>query len=108
MALSHAQPGQVIDIRPLGAAVAATKTATLAKTASFELIRLSLPAGKHIAEHHVAGEILVQGLEGEVEFTAGGKTQRLAAGQMLFLSGGESHALAAITDASVLVTILLR
>ena len=108
MAIPHAEPGQVIDIRPLGAAIATAKTSTLVKTQSLEIIRLALPAGKQIAEHRVPGEITVQCLEGEVDFTASGKTHRLTAGQMLFLSGGEPHAVAAISDASVLVTILLR
>ena len=108
MAIPHAQPGEIVDLRPLGPAVASTKTATLVKTSALELIRLVLPAGKTIAEHKVAGEITVQCLEGEVEFTGAGKTQRLSAGQLLYLGGNEKHAVRAVTDASVLVTILLR
>ena len=108
MAIRHAQPGEVIDIRPLGAAVGSSQTTTLVKSSTLEVIRLVLPAGKKIPEHHVAGEITVQCLEGEVDFTAAGETQRLSAGQLLFLSGGEPHALQAVQDASVLVTILLR
>lgn len=108
MAVQHAQPGEIVDLRPLGTAVATTKTATLVKTSSLELIRLVLPAGKQIAEHKVAGEITVQCLEGQVDFTAAGKTQRLSANQLLYLAGHEPHTLQAVTDASVLVTILLR
>jgi quercetin dioxygenase-like cupin family protein len=108
MAIRHAQPGETIDIRPLGAAVGSSQTTTLVKTPTLEVIRLVLPAGKKIPEHRAAGEITVQCLEGEVDFTAGGQTVRLSAGQMLFLSGGEPHALHAVQDSSVLVTILLR
>jgi quercetin dioxygenase-like cupin family protein len=108
MAIPHAQPGQIIDVRPLGPAISSVKTSTLAKTQSLELIRLVLPAGKAIAEHKVAGEITVQCLEGEIEFTAQGKTQRLSAGQMLCLPGEELHALKSLQDATVLVTIVLR
>lgn len=107
MALPHAQPGQIIDLSPLGPAIASAKTATLVKTSSLELIRLILPAGKTIAEHRVAGEITVQCLEGEIEFTALGSTQRLSAGQMLVLPGNSVHALKSLQDATVLVTILL-
>ena len=108
MAIPHAQPGEVIDVRPLGLAVATTPTATLVKTPTLEVIRLSLPAGKTIPEHKVAGEITVQCLEGELRFTAAGKTRALTAGKLLWLSGHEPHALTAVSDASVLVTILLH
>jgi quercetin dioxygenase-like cupin family protein len=106
MAIPHAQPGQIIDVRPLGKAIPSTKTATLAKTSSLELIRLVLPAGKAIAEHNVAGEVTVQCLEGSVEFKALGTSQQLNAGQLLCLPGGEPHAVKSLQDATLLVTIL--
>ena len=106
MSIPHAKPGEVIQL-PLGAALSSSKTMTLAKTADMELIRLVLPAGKDIASHKVAGEITVQCLEGRVALTAAGKTQDLAAGQSLCLAAGEPHALQAIEESSVLVTILL-
>ena len=108
MALPHAQPGQIIDLSPLGPAIASAKSSTLAKTGSLELIRLVLPAGKSIADHKVAGEITVQCLEGRVAFTVGGDTRELSAGQMLYLAGNEPHSLRGIENASVLVTILLH
>lgn len=83
------------------------KTTTLAKTADLELIRLVLPVGKELPTHKVPGEITVQCLEGRVAFTSGNKTQELVAGQMLYLTGDEPHALKAIEDTSLLVTILL-
>ncbi len=107
MAIPHAAPGQVIDVRPLGSALRQSLTTTLIKTARLEVIRLVLPAGKDIPPHKVAGEITVQCLEGRVAFTALGRTQELAAGQMLYLPGHELHSLRGLEDASVLVTILL-
>ena len=108
MAMHHAQPGEPINIKPLGAAMGTTKTTTLAKTDTLELIRLVLPAGKTLPEHKVAGEITIQCLEGELQLTAAGKTQVLAAGTLVFLSGNDPHAVRAITDATALVTIVLR
>jgi quercetin dioxygenase-like cupin family protein len=108
MAIPHATSGEVIDVRPLGAAMAQTKTSTLVKSAAIEVIRLVIPAGKDIPAHQVAGEITVQCLEGRVAFTAGGTTRELSAGQMLHLAGSDSHSLHGVEDASVLVTILLR
>jgi quercetin dioxygenase-like cupin family protein len=107
MAIPHATPGQVIDIRPLGSGLTQTVTTTLIKTARLEVIRLIVPAGKSIPPHRVAGEITVQCLEGRITLTASGKSQELQAGQMLFLAGDQEHALHGIEDASVLVTILL-
>jgi quercetin dioxygenase-like cupin family protein len=107
MSIPHARPGETVSVRPLGAALKTTKSATLAKTDDLEIIRLVLPAGKHVATHQAPGEITVQCLEGRVSFTAGGTTRELAAGQILFLQAGEPHALTALEDASLLVTMLL-
>ena len=68
MAIPHAKPGTVIDVRPLGGKLANTTTATLLKTNSLEVIRIVMPAGKDISRHNVPGEITVQCLEGNVEF----------------------------------------
>jgi quercetin dioxygenase-like cupin family protein len=106
MSIQHAKAGEVIQLS-LGAALGSSKTTTLVKSADLELIRLILPAGKEIPTHKAPGEITVQCLEGRVAFTAGGKTQELAAGQLLYLAAGEPHAVKGIEDSSLLVTILL-
>jgi quercetin dioxygenase-like cupin family protein len=108
MALPHARPGEVTDLRPLGPALTRSRTSTLVKTPTLEVVRVVLPAGKEIPSHQVPGEITVQCLEGKVEFTAGGAARRLEAGQFLYLEGNAPHALRGVEDASVLVTILLR
>jgi quercetin dioxygenase-like cupin family protein len=108
MATHHAQSGELIDAKPLGADIGTAKTTTLAKTNTLELIRLILPAGKTIPQHKVAGEITIQCLEGEFEFTAAGKSQVLTAGTLVLLSGNEPHSVRSISDASALVTIVLR
>jgi len=107
MAVPHAAPGQVIDVRPLGEGVRQAATTTLVKTALLTVIRLVLPAGKELPPHKAPGEITVQCLEGRVAFTALGQTQELAAGEMLLLSGGEEHAVKSLADATVLLTIRL-
>ena len=67
MAIPHAKPGTVIDVRPLGAAISNNSTATLVKTDTLEVIRIVMPAGKDIPRHDVPGEITVQCLEGNVD-----------------------------------------
>ncbi len=108
MAIAHASPGEMIDVRPLGEAVADTKTRTLLKGDDVEVLRLVLPAGKSIAEHKAPGQITVHCLEGRVRFTAMDKTQELTAGTLLYLEAAQPHALQAVEDSSLLVTILLR
>ena len=108
MALSHAQPGEVIDARPLGAALATAKTSTLLKTDRIEIIRLVMTTGKVLAEHKARGEITVHCLEGKITFTALGRSHELTAGQMVYLGAGEPHSVKCIEDASFLLTILLH
>lgn len=106
MSIPHAKSGEIISL-PLGTALGNSRTATLVKTNDLELIRLVLPAGKEIPSHKAPGEITVQCLEGRIAFTAEGQTQELTAGKLLYLAAGEPHAVKAIEDSSVLVTILL-
>lgn len=108
MAIPHANPGDVIDVSPLGSVLATTKSHTLLKSGQIEVVRLVMTAGKEIAEHQAPGELIVHCLEGKVEFTALGQNHELTAGRMLFLHAGEPHAVKCIEDASLLLTILLK
>ena len=107
MAIPHAKPGELVDVRPLGSALASAQTKTLVRAEQVEVIRLVVPAGKQIDEHKAKGELVVQGLEGRVAFTAFGKTQNLEAGNLLYLPTGEPHTVKGIENASLLLTILL-
>lgn len=108
MTIQHAQPATVIDVRPLGTALAETKTGTLFKTENVEVIRMVMPTGKEISEHRAPGEIIVQCLEGEIAFTAREKTETLTAGQLLYLTPKEPHSVKCIEAASFLLTMILR
>jgi quercetin dioxygenase-like cupin family protein len=50
----------------------------------------------------------VQCLEGEAVLTTPSRTCRLPAGCLVMLEGGEPYAVHAVTDASLLVTVLLQ
>lgn len=107
MAIPHAQPGEIIDVRPLGPKLADAKTTALFKSMSMEVIRLVIPRGKEIPTHKTRGEITVQCLEGRIAFTAGGVTHELSAGRMLHLEGEQPHSVLGLEDSSLLVTIYL-
>jgi quercetin dioxygenase-like cupin family protein len=109
MAIPHANSGEVVEIRPLGPALAETRTSTLVKTPTLEVIRLILQPGKEICHQHaVAGEVLVQCLEGRIAVQIDGDSRALEAGQMLYLAGGVPHVIRGVSDSSALLTILLR
>lgn len=108
MAIPHTAPGDLIDVRPLGAGLRQTDSSTLIRTDHLEVFRYVLPAGKVIQEHAAAGLMIVQCLEGAVEFEAQGRVQVLVAGSMLYLPDREPHALTAREDSSLLITIYLH
>jgi quercetin dioxygenase-like cupin family protein len=91
MAIPHAKPGEVVDVRSLGSALASAQRQTLVRAEQVEVIRLVVQAGKDIPEHKAKGEIVVQCLEGKVAFTAFGKTQTLEAETLLYLPTGQPH-----------------
>ena len=107
MAIQHAKPGELVDVRPLGSALASAQTKTLVRAEQVEVIRLVVPAGKEIEEHKAKGEIIVHCLEGKVAFTAFGKTQNLEAGKLFYLPTDEPHSVKGVENASLLLTILL-
>lgn len=109
MALPHATSGQVVRIgREAGESLSQFTSIALAKTEQMELIRMTVPAGRALAEHAVRGQVTLQCLEGEVAFDAHGRTAILRAGEMLYLEGGAPHALRANADSLLLLTIILR
>lgn len=107
MALSHAQPGQVVDVSPRGARIAGEKTSALFKARDLEVMHLVLPAGKALPPHKVPGEITIHCLEGVLRVTAQGVPRELRAGQLLYLEGDALHDVTALADATALVTIAL-
>ena len=105
MAIPHAEPGEVVDVRPLGSGLASAQTATLLRAEQVEVRRLVVPAGKEIPEHKAKGDIVVQCLEGRVAYNVFGKTLTLDAGKLLFMPMGEPHSVRGIEGASLLLTI---
>ncbi len=108
MAIVHAQPGQPVNVSPLGPRLAGEKTVALFKSEELEVIRLVLQAGKALPPHKVPGEITIQCLEGRMAVGAGDTRHMLGAGQLLYLGGGVLHDVTALEDASALVTIVLH
>lgn len=108
MAIPHSQPGDVIDVRPLGPALAGARSHALFKSADLEVIRLVLRAGEGMPPHAVAGEITLQCIEGRIAFDCDAGRRELAAGQLIHSAADEIHELRALQDSSLLLTIALK
>ncbi|WP_437193365.1 cupin domain-containing protein [Planctomicrobium sp. SH527] len=108
MAIPHAPPGKVIDVRPLGDQLAASIARTLIKTQHVEVIRMVLPAERKLTRHKAPGEIITQCLEGDITFTTMGEPKKLRAGDILYRAAGEVHALEAVEASTFLLTIVAQ
>ncbi len=106
MALTHSAPGELIDVLGSGP-IAPERSRMLVRTEHLQVFRYALPAGKVVDTHTAAGLMVVHCLEGDVDFAARGEVRRLTPGVMLYLPNREPHALTAVTDALLLLTIVL-
>jgi quercetin dioxygenase-like cupin family protein len=106
MAIRHANPGEIVDLRPLGNRLYRAKTTAIVKADAFEAVRLVVPAGREIAPHEVPGKATLHCLEGRILLKLSSSTLEMSAGEWVYLDGGERHAVKGIEDASLLLTIL--
>jgi quercetin dioxygenase-like cupin family protein len=108
MAVPHANSGEVVDVRPLGQALAGARTTALVVGKTLEIMRLVIPKGKDIPVHRVPGEMVLQCLEGRIAIGVGDARRELKAGELLYLAGDVPHSVHGAEDASCLATILLQ
>lgn len=108
MSISHAASGELIDLSPLHEHARDTVSTTLVRDDHIEVFRLVLPAGKFLQKHKASGSITIQCLEGAVELDAHGRTQTLSPGTLVYLDDAQPHAVRALEDASLLITMLLH
>lgn len=105
MSAKHFGTGDLLTLIPEGEAL---KSGTLIREAHAEVFRLVLQKGKHLAEHAAAGAITVQCVSGVIDMTALGKTQRMPAGTLVYLADREPHAVTAIEDSVLIVSMWLN
>jgi quercetin dioxygenase-like cupin family protein len=78
---------------------------TIVKYADFRIVLTAIKAETTIHEHHSAGRISVQTVEGRIRMHAGGKEFDLPAGHLLVLDRAMPHDVVAIEDSACLLTI---
>lgn len=110
MSMPHAASGELFEINPhpQGAEGNDSGSKTLVRAEHLEVFRMALPAGKATPMHRAAGAITIQCLAGQVELEAHGQQQLLRPGLMVYLADAEPHAVRALEDAVLLITVLLR
>ncbi len=108
MAIPHTAPGEVITLRAGPSVAAPDDSETLIRTDHLEVFRFAVPAGKVLDCRTAAGLMIVQCLEGSAEFRALGRTLHLTPGTMMYLPDGEPHALTALADTLLIVTLMLH
>lgn len=106
MAVHHARPGEIVDLRPLGEGLRNSRTTAIVKSDAFEAARLVVLAGKEIAPHQVSGSIMLHCLEGRVLLGLADSAVELSAGQWVYLDGSARHSVRGIEDSSLLLTVL--
>ena len=108
MALPHAQLMDIVNVAPLGDALANAVSTSLIKTERLQLLHMVMRAHQDQPQHHVSDECTVHCLEGDVEVVMPAGSRRLRAGQLVVLPAGEKHSLRARADSAILVTLILR
>ena len=78
---------------------------TLVKYDDFRIVLTALKAKTTIHEHHSAGRISVQTVEGHLRMHSGGREFDLPAGRVLVLDRALPHDVVAIEDSACLLTI---
>lgn len=78
---------------------------TLLRTATSRVVLFGFAVGQELTEHTSTQHALVQVLSGECEFSLAGKPQALKSGDFLYMPPNLPHALKAITQFSMLLTL---
>ena len=78
---------------------------TLLRTANSRTVLFGFAEGQELTEHTSTQHALIQILSGECEFSIAGDPQNLKAGDFLYLPPGMPHAVRAITQFSMLLTL---
>ena len=108
MATYHAKPGEIVDLESWAEDLPFDQTKVIIKTEELELVRLVIPAGKEIPKHEVTGPIVIHCLDGELIITAMNTNIPLSSGHLLYLKPGDPHAVKAISDSIVLLSVIFK
>ncbi|MBP7178783.1 MAG: hypothetical protein KBA29_07110 [Moraxellaceae bacterium] len=104
MALVHAKSGELIILDPHSA----QRSETLIRDDHMEVAQMVLETGQYLKEHSAAGAMMIQVLKGAIDFEAHGTTQRIEPGHLMYLRDSEPHAVLALENTVLLLSIFLH
>ena len=78
---------------------------TLLKTPGARAVLFGFAAGQELTEHTSTQHAMVQVLSGECDFSLDGKPHQLKPGDLLYMPPGMPHAVKALTQFSMLLTL---
>ncbi len=107
--MPHLQPGDKAVLLPTDVSQRPMSMA-LFKSRDLEVVHFVMQPGQELRSHRAPGEITVQCLQGRIAVQHGEQpaVTELGAAEMLFLAGGEPHAVQALETSMFLVTIALK
>ena len=76
---------------------AATTSRVVVNNEVLRHVVFSFDAGQVLTEHSSSRAVVVTLLEGEMDFSIGERTERMGAGDVIYLAPGDRHALTAVT-----------
>ncbi len=78
---------------------------TLLQHETGTLTVFSFDAGQALSEHTVPFNAFIQVIDGEGEITIGGKSSKVAAGEIILMPGGVSHSVRAVKRFKMVLTL---
>ncbi|NGP76138.1 hypothetical protein G3570_05815 [Balneolaceae bacterium YR4-1] len=106
MSQGHIKSGEVVNLETLREEMDVDASYALVKTEDMEVIRMAVPKGKTIDEHHISGEMTVQCLKGDILFMVDGEARELTQSDWLYLQREQNFSYSVKEDTILLVTIL--
>lgn len=86
---------------------ASVRSEVVLQSDRLRVVRIALAAGASLKEHTAPGDLLVQCLQGKVSFNLPLESHILESGQLIHVPDRLPHAVEAIEDAQLLLTIAL-
>ncbi|MDX9862501.1 MAG: cupin domain-containing protein [Rhodospirillales bacterium] len=102
--MSDVLKGPVVRMVGYQAESVVSKTLIDKKTGTVTLFAFG--QGQGLSEHTAPFDALVQVLDGEVDITISGKPHRLTSGDIILMPANEPHALKAVQDFKMLLTMI--
>lgn len=85
--------------------VAGHRQVVLVRRGPVSVVLFVFQADGFLPDHRAEGEVLIQLLTGRLQITAAGEVIELGAGEILSLAPGEPHAVRALRESEMLLTV---